>query len=322
MHKKRIAFVAGLIALFVVCFYVMNQNLDELARYKYADDNNSEVIMEYLNTDEINYLIDRQFTPDEFMPYFGIEGFTIYNVNAYNSVKAVNGSDVGQLVRCVNLLLEKGLNVEQMVQYASAYSFESLINYYSSDSQDWQLAASPNDLLCVIQDSETVYTYEPKELVRIDTLPAVSEDDLPIYVTSQTSQALQSMCDAAGLETGYTCGNMIVTQGYISYRQAQDRYEEAILRYGKDNASKHVLMPGKDVAQLGNTVVLVPALIDIENVKDGVTAQQTWLSKHAASYGFIVVNEKEGLNKEFVLRYVGVENYKNLNAKKIEELKR
>ena len=60
MILKRLSFIAGLLAVFAVCFYWMNQSYDPLARYPYADEADREILLKYLDQEDINYLISQQ----------------------------------------------------------------------------------------------------------------------------------------------------------------------------------------------------------------------------------------------------------------------
>ena len=63
MFLKRLSLIAGLLAIFAVCFYWMNQSYDPLARYPYADEVDREVLLKYLDQEDINYLISQQIRP-------------------------------------------------------------------------------------------------------------------------------------------------------------------------------------------------------------------------------------------------------------------
>ena len=50
--------------------------------------------LKYMTKEEVNYLIDRQYKPEEFLNYFGIEGFTIYKLDWYNHAKNIENYQV------------------------------------------------------------------------------------------------------------------------------------------------------------------------------------------------------------------------------------
>ena len=53
MKMKRALLIGSLIVLFIVCYLEMNKHFDPLGRYKYADESNHDLILEYLNSDDI-----------------------------------------------------------------------------------------------------------------------------------------------------------------------------------------------------------------------------------------------------------------------------
>ena len=69
MKIKRMLFIIVLIALFGGCFYAMNQHYDELARYPYElTQKQRDIVLEHLDTEQINYLLAQKIEPDEFLP--------------------------------------------------------------------------------------------------------------------------------------------------------------------------------------------------------------------------------------------------------------
>ena len=70
MKIKRMLFIIVLIALFGGCFYAMNQHYDELARYPYElTQKQRDIVLEHLDTEQINYLLAQKIEPDEFLPF-------------------------------------------------------------------------------------------------------------------------------------------------------------------------------------------------------------------------------------------------------------
>lgn len=308
MRKKRFLFVASLIVLFIVCFGIMNQHVDELARYRYADDTNSEIILENLSSDDINYLIDRQLEPDEFMPYLGIENFNIRNTAYYNTALQARSADLSYIVSFVNEF-RNIMDLDTLGLLLLEYDYETLASFWRGE-YDYMVNASlivePSDLLCVIGSNQTLYRFEPKDLMTLTGVPQVNQNENEdIQLRTEAADALSRMCEAAHDLNHKTCGNMIAVEGYVSYDMQEELYENAILRYGQDEAILHEALPGTSENQLGTTIVLVPAQIDLEESQDEMTAQQQWLMDNAYRYGFVLRNVSEGRMQEFVLRYIG-----------------
>ena len=65
MKFKRGLFIGVLFLLFLCCYQIINQRYDELSRYQYANNENRDLILEYMSDEEINYLIDRQYEPSQ-----------------------------------------------------------------------------------------------------------------------------------------------------------------------------------------------------------------------------------------------------------------
>ena len=47
MKVKKNLFLASICVLFLVCYYIMNQTYDELARYPYATEENHDLILHW-----------------------------------------------------------------------------------------------------------------------------------------------------------------------------------------------------------------------------------------------------------------------------------
>ena len=64
MKVKRNLFLASLCVLFLVCYYIMNQTYDELARYPYATEENHDLILHYLDEKDIDFLLAQNVKPE------------------------------------------------------------------------------------------------------------------------------------------------------------------------------------------------------------------------------------------------------------------
>lgn len=322
MNFKRSVFVGVLMLLFLCCYHIMNQHVDELSRYQYTTEENRKIILEYLNTDEINYLIDRQYEPDEFMRYLGIDGFNIRYVDWYNYAKSIENMKNSEIISIVNQLYEK-MNFSAFKKYTEHYTITQLKEFYIDDNpfiNDLTLIEDPTSVRGEIEAGKTLFTYVPLNLVEIKDLPIANqiEKKESIYLQEDASEALKSMCKASFEINEKVCGDMIITQGYVSSDLQETLYQQGLLDYGVEEIFNYVDYPGTSIYQLGNVVKLVPVGISNkvneeteeevdEETTEEITLQQAWLMEHAKEYGFEFVNDTNEKLSEFVLQYVGID---------------
>lgn len=183
---------------------------------------------------------------------------------------------------------------------------------------------------------ETLYTYEPKDLAAIKDLPNVSllKENHVIRVHKDVVQPLHDLCKDISSVNDKTCGNLILTLGYVSYEDQIPFYESMMLKYGKDQFDEYWDYPGQSEYQLGYTVRFQPAGLpengidtdyfeligeDLEDSKnDEIKELAEWLEANAYQYGFIVryprdrSNQTHKKHQPFTLRYVGKEAAKTL----------
>ena len=335
MKTKRAIFIGSLIVLFICCYSIMNKHFDPLARYKYADNDNRDLIISYLSSEDINYLIDRQLLPEEFMPYFGISDFNIRYTVYYNMAKAARPADAQTIVDFVNKYLDVTFNHDNLEPLVRNYSYELMSDFFEHGdryAENEGLLIDPSALTAKIIEGKTLYRYQPDDLVDIVNVPSVNaySENEPIQVRKEPASALSSLCAAATELNGKTCGNMILVGGFVSYEAQVELYEQALLHYGYDEVDQHIFKPGHFENQLGYTVELQLAKVEVEKAeakeataddaeaenKKQENEQIAWLKKHIAEYGFVFrypedVNEKGHL----VLRYVGVEKAKEMTEK-------
>ncbi len=307
MKLKRCFFVGSLMVLFLCCYHIMNQHYDELARYQYVNDENRKLLLKYLSTDDINYLIDRQYPYESFEEYLSLENFNIRNVEWYNIMKK-NTSDVQKMMNLVAKMKEK-MSISDLSDYCSFYSFDQLYSFYMEDHDfihDDKLVSRPDNIHKIFPEGLTLFTYKPQNLQNIDSIPVVNsyEDREGIELEEKAGEQLIEMCKAAFEINEKTCGNMVVTQGYTSFTDQEKLYEAGLLTYGKDDVLEHVDYPGHSLFQLGNTVRLVKAGVEETNLKkDEISEQQKWLMQHAKEYGFEFVQDPTKKLDVFILQF-------------------
>lgn len=324
MKLKRLLFVGSLISLFVICYYIMNKDYNELARYPYATEENRDIILKYLDTSDINYLTAQQIEPKDFIDFIEEEGFDVHNTLWYSKAKKEQDASNGDIVRFINTYREK-MSYGDLPYLLSSYSYATLREYYDKGDpylKNSTLIVNANAKHLVITDKHTLYTFEPSDLISISDVPFanVEDDKTEVFIKNEVSDPLIKLCNAAVEINSNTCGNMIVTTGYISYQDQIKLYEKALLKYGQDKAVQHANYPGQNEFQLGYSIRLSPAE---EASEDEQKTQATWLKENAYKYGFIIrypegkENTTGRNNDAFILRYVGEKIAKEMQDKQM-----
>ena len=67
--RARILLIVVCLAVGLYCLYTMDKSYDPLARYPYTTDENRDVLLKYLDSDDIDYLVNQHITPDKFMDF-------------------------------------------------------------------------------------------------------------------------------------------------------------------------------------------------------------------------------------------------------------
>lgn len=334
MIWKRMGFIAVLLAAFGICFYWMNQSYDPLARYPYADDADRELLLEYLNQEDINYLITQQIKPEEIMPFIQIDGFDIANTRWYYTALSTQEDDVDYIVNFINEYRNR-LSYDTLETTLSHYSYSNLIRYFETtadyDSQS-QLVPDPTEFTLILDGHKTVFNYEPEDLTLLEHLPVVSTkgESKGFYLRADAAQALTELLKDASEINGETGGGLKIARAYTSFESQVALYEEAQEQYGNE-VSLFEDVPGESEYQLGYVVSFELSddwnkLIKInkdgsydyseceKELSDLQRQQLSWLRENAYRYGFIIRYEegKEEKTKKawqpFTLRYVGTEN--------------
>lgn len=343
MKTKRILFIVILVALFGVCFTIMNKHYDELARYPYVTSENREIILEHLTSDDINYMVSQQLKPEQFLPFIETEGFEIRNTLWYARAKEFQDASNEVIVSFINRFKQR-MEYSSLETLLQAYSYDTLQNFYESDNEyikNATLEINPMARYTMVDDQETLYTYVPKDLVSIEDLPHVSlvEGVDDIMVKAEVVEPLHQLCENISSVNDKTCGNMILTVGYVSYEDQIPMYEQMMLKYGQDHFRDVWDYPGQSEYQLGYSVRFQPAGRESSKIDDNQVYEKkeeseeepsetsdeqklaVWLEENAYKYGFVVRYPKDkekvtGKNYQpFTLRYVGLEVAKDLHEK-------
>lgn len=307
MKFKRFLFVSLLFVLFLSCFQIMNKRYDELSRYQYANNDNRDLILEYMTNEEINYLIDRQYKPDAFLSYLGIEDFSIYNLEWYNYAKNIENMAEENIVKIINQLSDK-MTFLEFKEFCKNYSIHQIYDFYFKENlytDGLSLVDNIENIDDKIDEKKTLYTFEPKNLIIVEAIPVINKEK--VYVQESVNDAISNVCKAAFDINQKTCGNLVLVEGYVSYQNQIEKYENGILKYGIDDVLMYVSYPGQSIHQLGNVIVLMPSGLENEEIEEGmISKQQLWLREHASEYGFKFMNDSEENLDEFILKYIGI----------------
>lgn len=312
MRLKRCLFIASLVALFAVCFYIMNQHYDPLARYSYATEENRDVLLKYLEQEDIDYLVTQQIKPEEFLPFIEVKGFDIHNALWYSKAAQLQESNAEYIVNFMNKYKER-LDYADLDTLLSAYSYNELTRFFDegdSNIPNAKLISNPEINSLVIKNNETLFTYEPKDLVIITDIPHVSlfEDMHDIYVKECVAQPLEQLYASILSEFTDYENHLYIEKAYISYNGQMQLYENEKNADAEDSKLKETDLPGQSEFQLGYSVKF-----GVDEEIEEVEKLQEWLMENAHLYGFTVRYPK-GKEKvtghayePYTLRYIGVE---------------
>lgn len=323
VHIWRWSLIALCALISVVMFIHMNRSYDPLARYPYVSEYNRDIILEYLDSDEIDYMINQQLRPAQFMPFINTEDFNIRNSTFYTAAYETRPEDRETVVHFVNRY-RKYFTLDSLRLLLKHYSYEDLTNFIETQlvlHEDLVLSDVPDDPYLVLSDTLSVYKYEPEDLT----------DAEGIRTLEPVAAAWQTMAEDYALAMDDE-SSLVLASGYQSYETVLNEYSRLSNLFGS-NASKIYLPGGENEAQLGFTLTLKeqedwlellqehPGVLDTMNstillreADEDLLSKADWLESNAWRYGFIIRYPMEGQNETghiwqpFVLRYVGKDN--------------
>lgn len=77
--RARILLIVVCLVVGLYCLYSMDKSYDPLARYPYTTDENRDVLLKYLDSDDIDYLVNQHISPDKFMDFIELKDFNLKN---------------------------------------------------------------------------------------------------------------------------------------------------------------------------------------------------------------------------------------------------
>ena len=319
-HFWTNVFVGALVVFSMACFGLMNTNYDALSRYPYTDRNSRELIKQYLNKQEIDYIIEYSIAPNMFVAYIREDGFSIYHAAEYKTLSRYQWQEkASDIVRMIEETREL-IDADTLGQYLQYYSYETVYNHLIQGdlyNEGSELIMGPDSFEAWLDETHTVSDREPDHLVQMKGI-VHTLDDRPVMVSETLAEPIRIMCADIeyDLGNGLSCGGLKLSEGYISYEESRQKYNDALQKYGQ-NVTEYVPYPGHDEHQLGYAVdFAVDGILD-ENFE--LTEQYFWLLWNSWHYGFTMDRtEKDaaytGMKPQlWHFRYVGEETARYLH---------
>ena len=279
--KNRLIFTLVLIGITISCLGFMNLHFDRLSRYPYQNEADRALINQYLNDEEIEYIIEYSIAPMQFVQYLGCSGFNIYHIAEYNQLNSYMGYGLAcEMVSRVELTRDQ-VDVPTLAALMNVYPWDVVdfwFTYHDIYNPNAILVSNPKSLTAVVDTNYTVSKYRPNDLVFLN-------EDIPqseaVRVSSRMVEPLMQMCDALENTFDQPCGGLTITDGYIDYDTQVELYTQAQSNYG-DQASIYCDYPGHSEHQLGLAIDI--ALNDGSKLNDSDV--YAWLLNYSDVFGF------------------------------------
>ena len=334
----RVVLILVCLAIFVTCFWAMNQTYDPLARYPYATEENRETILQHLDSEDIEYIISNQIRPEEFLEFIDEPGFDVRYCRLYTIAKQTQDESNAYIVNFVNRY-RSHFSMSTLETLLQHYSYLDLTTFYENElasHENLALISDPSSPLIVLNDSTSVYKYVPDDLTSIQGVSLKEEAAQAFQNMEEAYRSMIGQDQSLSLEKGYIPYDHIFTE-YTSWNALNAQYCDEVF-----------LPAGQNEFQLGYTVALtgyndwVCQCLEketiyrqnqydeiLETYDETMIQKITWLEDNAYRYGFVIrypqgKEEQTGqLYNPFVLRYVGQENAKTMREsdKVMEEMK-
>ena len=286
LNVKKLGVFVGIVVVILVVVIIGikslidESNLRKTIEYKLGEVGYSDNEIEYIKTlkeDEINTLLNHK-----------------YNVNITKLMKEKKFI-FANLDKYLDYIKENNGNLTDIV--AKVNTKASLGWYKSIADTD----TSKGELMLVNKFYKLSETYVPSDLVDVSLSYAYEGKQ----VSKMMYDSLTNMLDAAK-ESGY---NLVVSQGYRSYADQEEAYNDIEASSGVDYADKVAARPGHSEYQTGLSVVVKPLYTEGSDMEN--SPEHTWILENAYKYGFILRYPKDKENitgfsyDAWRLRYVG-----------------
>lgn len=286
LNVKKLGVFVGIVVVILVVVIIGikslidESNLRKTIEYKLGEVGYSDNEIEYIKTlkeDEINTLLNHK-----------------YNVNITKLMKEKKFI-FANLDKYLDYINENNGNLTDIV--AKVNTKASLGWYKSIADTD----TSKGELMLVNKFYKLSETYVPSDLVDVSLSYAYEGKQ----VSKMMYDSLTNMLDAAK-ESGY---NLVVSQGYRSYADQEEAYNDIEASSDVDYADKVAARPGHSEYQTGLSVVVKPLYTEGSDMEN--SPEHTWILENAYKYGFILRYPKDKENitgfsyDAWRLRYVG-----------------
>lgn len=121
MKKQKIALYLVAFVCFAICFIVLNRKYDRFYRINGIDNENRQLIINYLDPKEQNYLVENSFPMERFARFLKVPDFDLFDLEYYEKMESVQITHPEAVVNKTNQLLEK-LRSEDGVHVESAFN--------------------------------------------------------------------------------------------------------------------------------------------------------------------------------------------------------
>ena len=239
-----------------------------------------DVLTKELTKDEINKLLTMKKNSD--IVSLSKEKYFIFkNIDKYLEYKKENDSiDNSDIVAIINT--------------------EANVDWLDNEKET---DTSKGSLMLVNRIYGLPSDYEPDDIVDVPSLYAYTGKKISNSILNDIISLIE-----AGKEEGYT---FVVSDGYRSYKEQENIYNNYKNSYGESEADIYVAKPGHSDYQTGMSFDLMPYNKVIDNPSE--SDEYKWLKDNAYKYGFIfrLPKDKEKLTRfkasTWRLRYVGTE---------------
>ena len=278
--KKLGVFIGIILVILLVVIFGIKSLIDENNLRKTTDYKLSEIgytaneisLIKELKKEEIDTILKHKYNVN-ITKLMKEKYFIFKNLDKYlDYITESSESNLTTVVAKVNTNASMGW-YKTIIDTDTSKKTSMLVNKFYKLSEDY----IPDDLI----DVSATYGYQGKQ------------------VSSVIYDELTNLIDAAK-EKGYS---LIVTQGYRSYKDQLEAYDEIESSSGQDYADEVAARAGHSEYQTGLSVVVKPLYTE--------GPEHTWLIENAYKYGFILryPKDKEGITgfsyDAWRLRYVG-----------------
>lgn len=286
LNVKKLGVFVGIVVVILVVVIIGikslidESNLRKTIEYKLGEVGYSDNEIEYIKTlkeDEINTLLNHKYNVN-ITKLMKEKYFIFANLDKYLDYINENNSNLTDIVAKVNTKASLGW-YKTIADTDTSKGELMLVNKFYKLSETYV----PSDLV----DVSLSYAYEGKQ------------------VSKMMYDSLTNMLDAAK-ESGY---NLVVSQGYRSYADQEEAYNDIEASSGVDYADKVAARPGHSEYQTGLSVVVKPLYTEGSDMEN--SPEHTWILENAYKYGFILRYPKDKENitgfsyDAWRLRYVG-----------------